>query len=456
MRCSSLRTDNLYIDDWLIESGQCWAILGRNGSGKKALGQLLAGIDSTFMGDYIPPEGITRILSFEAQQAVYELEIKHDLSDYMDRLDPGTTVREMLETDELPASLGFLKLAPLMDRGYRLLSSGESRKVLLAKALLSDPDFLILDEPYDSLDVASKKDLNDLFTELVASGKPALLFLLNTFEEVSPFMTHMGILEKGQLIAQGEQKTMMADREIRELLAFDASALPPWPEDLPRSELPTPLVSLRNGHVSYGETVIFKDIDLDVSAGDHTLLTGPNGSGKSTLLNLLSGDHPQCYGNDLQVLGFKRGSGETVWEIKKNIGLVSPGLHRDHRVPGSALHIVLSGFFDTIGLYDRPSEVQIRHARIWLQLVGLQERTDIAFKFLSYGEQRLALIARALVKQPPLLLLDEPTSGLDEVNRHRLLYFLEHLAGQQRSTIIMATHRQDEHLALFSKHIKLD
>jgi molybdate transport system ATP-binding protein len=155
------------------------------------------------------------------------------------------------------------------------------------------------------------------------------------------------------------------------------------------------------------------------------------------------------------VLGFKRGSGETVWEIKKRIGLVSPGLHRDHRVPGNAIHIVLSGFFDTIGLYDAASEQQVRHARTWLALVGLEEKSDEAFKSLSYGEQRLTLIARALVKQPPLLLLDEPTQGLDEVNRHRLLYFLEHLASQKRSTVVMATHRTDEHLPLFTHHISL-
>src|SRR5690606_4540927 len=117
------------------------------------------------------------------------------------------------------------------------------------------------------------------------------------------------------------------------------------------------------GHVRYGDTLIFENIDLRIEAGDHTLLTGANGSGKSTLLSLITGDHPQCYGNDLQVMGFQRGSGESIWEVKKRIGLVSPALHRDHRVPGSALHIVLGGFFDSIGLYDDPSDLQVRHAR---------------------------------------------------------------------------------------------
>jgi len=154
-------------------------------------------------------------------------------------------------------------------------------------------------------------------------------------------------------------------------------------------------------------------------------------------------------------LGFTRGTGESIWDIKKQVGIVSPGLHRDHRVPGSALHITLSGFFDTIGLYDEPSELQIEHAREWLALVGMTERSNISFKTLSYGEQRLVLVARALVKQPSLLILDEPTQGLDDVNRHRVMYFLEQLSSQQRTTIIMASHRLDERLPLFRQHIDL-
>jgi molybdate transport system ATP-binding protein len=134
---------------------------------------------------------------------------------------------------------------------------------------------------------------------------------------------------------------------------------------------------------------------------------------------------------------------------------VSPGLHRDHRVPGSALHIVLGGFFDSIGLYEEVSATQIDLAKRWLALVNLSHQCNTAFKQLSYGEQRLVLIARALVKQPLLLILDEPTQGLDEVNRHRVMYFLEHLSSQKQTTIIMASHRIDEHLPLFVNYITL-
>ena len=200
---------------------------------------------------------------------------------------------------------------------------------------------------------------------------------------------------------------------------------------------------------------LLKDINLEVEQGEFISVMGPSGSGKSTLLGLLTGDHPQCYGNDLQLFGRTRGSGETIWELKKKMGIVTPMLHRDHRVPGSALHIVLSGFFDTIGLYDAVEPSQTRHARTWLALVGLAGREDTPFKQLSYGEQRLALIARALVKQPMLLILDEPTQGLDDINRARVRYFLEHLAHQHHTTVLMASHRQDEFLALFTQNIEL-
>ena len=142
-------------------------------------------------------------------------------------------------------------------------------------------------------------------------------------------------------------------------------------------------------------------------------------------------------------------------DIKKQLGMVSPALHRDHRTPGSATHIVLGGFYDSIGLYQDPTDSEIKHAKHWLSMVGLEQRSSCAFKQLSYGEQRLTLIARALVKQPPLLILDEPTQGLDDINRHRIMHFLEHLSSQTQTTIILVSHRQDEQLALFTQHLTM-
>lgn len=457
MLLQDIRTDHLGIDHWQLDDDQCWAVIGRNGSGKQLLGRLIAGELDLAQGRISHDFRHIGVLSFEAQQSLYERELMLDDSDFMDRLDPGTTVRELLDLPgEVPEELRFLQLDRLLDRGYRLLSSGEGRKALLAQAILGKPDLLILDEPYDSLDLQSRNELQAFFHHLLEHHGTRLLFLLNNLDEICDWHTHLAIMEKGEIIAQGPRQAILDDGAVQALLSFDPASLPPWPADLERPEAPSPLVRLTGGRVQYGDSVIFQDIDLTVDRGAHTLLTGRNGSGKSTLLSLLTGDHPQCYGNDLQVLGFKRGSGESIWDIKKQIGIVSPGLHRDHRVAGTALHITLSGFFDSIGLYDDPSPEQINHARQWLALVGMADKTGVAYKHLSYGEQRLVLVARALVKQPALLILDEPTQGLDEVNRHRVMYFLDHLSGQQRTTIIMASHRLDERLPLFRQHLDLD
>jgi len=452
----NLQNSRLNIPHWQMFSSECWAVLGKNGAGKRHLAQLLSGKIDCAPTIFTHTFTNVALLSFESQQAFYEQQLKNDDTDFLDHQDPGTTVRKLLNlTGDIPPELHFLQLEKILDRGYRFLSSGESRKALLAQAILHKPDLLILDEPFDSLDLESKKLLALFFQQLLAHGKPTLLFLLNSSDEIFGWHSHVAVMEKGTLLAQGERDEVLSNKDIQALLAFDPTLLPPWPEPLSQLPINNTLVELRAGHVSYGETLIFQNIDLSVTKGSHTLVTGANGSGKSTLLNLITGDHPQCYGNDLQVFGHQRGSGETIWEIKKHIGLVSPGLHRDHRVPGSALHIVLGGFFDSIGLYADVSLLQIQHAKQWLALVGLTALVNTPFKHLSYGEQRLVLIARALVKQPLLLILDEPTQGLDEVNRHRVMYFLEHLSSQTQTTIIMASHRMDEHLPLFTRHLAL-
>jgi len=446
------KTQNLNIEYWSIEHGQCWAVLGRNGSGMKHLAQAL--LDQQLLPEN--DQSTFCLISFEEQQAFYEEELKKDDTDFMDRLDPGTTVRTLLNaTDDEIKSLKFLNLDNILDRGYRLLSSGESRKALLAQALLTKPDYLILDEPYDSLDKQSKADLIQFFSNLSQKGNTQLIFLLNELSEISDWHSHVAILEKSELIAQGNQEEVLGNQDLHTLLDFEASKLPPWPESLDNYQAAKPIVALTNAKVSYGETIIFKDINLRINPGEHTLLTGPNGSGKSTLLHLITGDHPQSYGNDIKVLGFKRSSGESIWQLKKQIGIVSPELHRNYRVSGSALEITLSGFFDSIGLYEAATPLQISHAKHWLALVGLDHKSSISFKALAYGEQRLVLIARALVKQPALLICDEPTQGLDQINRHRFLYFLEHLSSQKQTTVIMASHRDDEHLSLFKHHLQL-
>ena len=212
------------------------------------------------------------------------------------------------------------------------------------------------------------------------------------------------------------------------------------------------LVALNDCTVSFGGKTVLDHINFTIAPLQHTLITGENGAGKSTLLGLITGDCPQCYSNDVSVLGHKRGSGESVWDIKHLMGIVSSDLHRRYRVRCNVLTVVCSGFFDSIGVYEAISEHQQTIARQWLTAAGLGDRASNGFQTLSYGEQRLVLIARALVKSPLLLVLDEPTQGLDELNRNRVLDLLRTLDARQHSTVVFVSHRADEYLPMFKQH----
>jgi molybdate transport system ATP-binding protein len=170
---------------------------------------------------------------------------------------------------------------------------------------------------------------------------------------------------------------------------------------------------------------------------------------------MITGDNPKCYANDLRIFGIQRGSGESIWELKRDMGIVSPDLHRNYRAPGTTRQVVLSGLFDSIGLYRRPTGIQERRAMQWLEWIGLAGRAGQPFRRLSFAEQRLVLIARALIKLPRLLILDEPTQGLDNHNRAGLLDFLEQIAANRISTVLYVSHRQDEYRPFFRRHIRL-
>ncbi len=218
----------------------------------------------------------------------------------------------------------------------------------------------------------------------------------------------------------------------------------PWHQADPSFAPGTPLIALENGRIAYGEQVVFDGLNLTVRAGEHTLIEGPNGSGKSSLLELFTGDHPQAYANDLTLFGRRRGTGESVWDIKRSVGLVSGRLHRDYRVSASVETVLMSGLFDSIGLYETPGPRARTRARRWLAWLGLGLHPDDAFRELSFGAQRLVLVARAAIKVPPLVVLDEPTAGLDADNRAHVLALVGSLCTQTASTVLFVTHRPDE------------
>ena len=409
-------------------------LTGANGAGKSTAVRALA---ARVAGAWL--------LSAESQQAFYEAQLAADESNFQQGVDTSSSVGQLLgaEARHHPL-LGAFRLDALWDRHYRQLSTGEARKVLLLQAVLRAPALLLLDDPFDGLDRAACGELAHAIVH-VAEHLPVVV--AGTFAGGAlPFPTEslceVAVIADRRLSFRGPPQDFLARP------AEGAHRRLPPPVDLGSWYQPldpaVPLVKLVDGHVSYGDQVVFQHLDFTVFAGQHTLVEGPNGSGKSTLLEMLTGDHPQAYSNDLHLFGRRRGSGETVWDIKKNVGLVSSRLHRDYRVGGSVEEVLLSGLYDSIGLYQRPEPSHRARAHAWLDWLQLGLEPGAAFRELSFGQQRLVLIGRAAIKVPPLLVMDEPTSGLDDDNRQRVLELVESLCTQHRSTVLMVTHRADE------------
>jgi molybdate transport system ATP-binding protein len=422
------------LETWTLTGPGLTLVTGPNGSGKSSAARAL-----------LARAPGARLLSAESQQAFYEAQLAADESNFRGGVDTSSSVRQLLGEAGVrhPLAAAF-RLGALWERGYRLLSTGEARKVLLLQAVLGDPSLLILDEPFDGLDRAACAELAQA---IVAVAEHLPVLVVGTFgarDLPLPLgaLREVLVIEERRLAFRGTAQAFVA----RASGSAGRRTPPPvelgsWYEPLAPD---VPLVELRGGSVRYGDQVVFEQLDFSVAAGQHTLIEGPNGSGKSSLLEMLTGDHPQAYSNDLHLFGRRRGSGETVWDIKKNVGVVSARLHRDYRVGGSVEEVLLSGLFDSIGVYQKPEPSHRARAQAWLAWLELGLAPSTAFRELSFGQQRLVLIARAAIKVPPLVVMDEPTSGLDAENRARALELVESLCAQRKSTVLMVTHRADE------------
>ena len=201
---------------------------------------------------------------------------------------------------------------------------------------------------------------------------------------------------------------------------------------------------MQNVSVSYNGTQVLERVNWTVQEGERWALLGPNGAGKTTLLSLILADNPQAYANDITLFGRRRGSGESIWEIKQKIGWVAPELQLYYRKSATCLDVVCSGFLDSVGLYRQCSAGQREAALSWMRRLSLSERAETPLEQVSEGEQRLVLIARALVKGPALLVLDEPCQGLDAGNRDRVLQAINWVGSRPETSMIYVTHRADE------------
>lgn len=441
-----------------IQPGEQWAITGASGSGKTTLAHTLAGRHH-YSGQIIfNNQTNTRPLTLVVEQqhrfknrsntSDFYYQQRYNASDAADTL----TVAEVLYNDdamhEEPAAgisikslAGLLRIEHVMHEPLIQLSNGENKRLQIAQALLKMPRLLILDNPYIGLDAGGRETLSDIINTLGKSG--VNIILLTTGKEIPGCITHVATLKEGKLISTVEREN------------FKADALPvadPFRINKPLlNAIHAPVesrfrfaVRMVDVNVRYGERDILKNIHWEVQKGERWSISGPNGAGKSTLLSLITGDNNKAYANEIYLFDQRRGSGESIWDIKRKIGYVSPELHLYFDYSATCSETIASGLFDTIGLFRPLHEQQRQQVAQWITLFHLEPVQNKLLSSLSLGEQRLVLLARALVKNPPLLILDEPCQGLDITQIQQFKQIINDICAIFETTLLYVSHYKDD------------
>lgn len=439
--------------------GEHLAVVGPNGGGKSLFIDTLLGKyplkTGTVSYDFSPSETNTvydnvKYIAFRdtygAADANYYYQQRWNAHDQ----DDTPEVREMLgevKDEALKQELFELfRIEPMLDKKIILLSSGELRKFQLTKTLLTAPRVLVMDNPFIGLDAPTRDLLLQLLERLTTMSAVQIVLVLSMVDDVPPFITHVIPVEGlavGDKLTREEYLHVVTGKQPAneyEDLQQRIIDLPYEGENYDSEEV----VRLNKVSIRYSDRTILKELDWTVLRGEKWALSGENGAGKSTLLSLVCADNPQSYACDINLFGRKRGTGESIWEIKKHIGYVSPEMHRAYLKNLPTIEIVASGLHDSIGLYKRPQPEQMAVCEWWMDVFGIEPLKDKPFLQLSSGEQRLALLARAFVKDPELLILDEPLHGLDTYNRRRVKKIIEAFCGRKDKTLIMVTHYEAE------------
>ena len=436
--------------DICLQDGEQIAIVGDNAAGKTALVNILMG-RSRLPGnpvtyDFSPsPSNLVsdniRYIEFQDAYGAAGSNYYHQLRWNSIEIDEETpTAGELLANAGGEESLRnelftLFDLYPVLDKYIITLSSGELRKFQIARALFAKPRVLILDNPFIGLDAQTRDSLSDLLGRLATEWKLMIILVMSRWEMMPAFINR---------VVKVDQSSNLSDYEDR---AEDILSLPE--KEYPvggfyPSDKGSCILKFNNITVKYDSRTILKDFSWTVHEGECWAITGPNGAGKSTLLSLVCADNPQGYACDFEIFGHKRGTGESIWDIKKHIGYVSPEMHRSYQKNITALDVVASGLFDTVGLYIHPNQEQIEQSLWWMRIFGISKLAQRPYLKLSSGEQRLCLLARAFVKDPELLILDEPMHGLDIKKMNQILKIITTFTSRSRKTLLMVSHYPKE------------
>jgi molybdate transport system ATP-binding protein len=467
-----------------INKGENWALIGKSGSGKSALLQTITGrfnvtggeVNYTFFEEFLahhPDHDPTlthhklialveskhhfrnlsnttefyyqqRYNSSDSEDAQTVEEYLHDIKT-VDGSNHYWTFDKVIET---------LKLEALRSKELIKLSNGETKRLLIAAALIKNPVLLLLDTPLTGLDVQTRQEFNLMLNEITASG--ITVVMATSPHEIPDSITHIAVLEAGKIVDtikkadfnpelfKDEAKTNVDAEKLKSLL--NNTEKPAY----------SYMIKMNNVHIKYGEKVILDKVNWQVLPGERWALLGPNGAGKSTLLSLVNGDNPQAYANDIILFDKKRGTGESIWDIKKKIGFVSPELHQYFPTDNSCLQVIESGYYDTLGLFRPSQKAKADTALAWMQALEIDKYARTLLKNIPASAQRLCLLARALIKNPDLLIFDEPCQGMDEHQQLNFKQIVNTICEISDVTLIYVTHYQHEIPDSVTKVLRLD
>ncbi len=458
---------------WRMTARQQWAVVGANGSGKSVLMKAICGelpiVDGEIIyhfagrggagamssGDILPEQAI-RYVSVETHRRLVRSAMAYHQARWSPiEQGPVPTALDVLLEDSPSNSprtyrhvVELLGIERVLDRSVSHLSNGETRKLLIARAILALPRLLILDDPFAGLDHGSRRTLRKGLSALMRGGTHVLV-VTQRVDELPAGTTHLLYVEDHRVVAMGRKRAML-NQGVASRLDRAARSLVPRARLAPRRSRrrppsrSTPLVEIHHARVVYGGVRILDDVSWTVRSGQHWALLGPNGAGKSTLLSLILGDNPQAYANDVSVFGRRRGPGQGLWEIRQRIGWLSPELQFHYPGEVTCEQVVGSGHFHSVGLFQTCTRGQRQAVGRWLRDLGLGELADRPFGLLSDGQQRITLLARAMVKSPPLVILDEPCQGLDTAHRRAVLSVVDRIGRRGDCCLIYVTHHAGE------------
>jgi molybdate transport system ATP-binding protein len=433
-----------------IQPGQLWAIVGESESGHSTLVSSIQGSEVENVSLKHQFRNLSNTRDFYYQQRFNSIDSEDAL-----------TVQQHLQSISQNGGhwninnvITTFHLEKLLHEQVIKLSNGETKRLLIASALIKNPQIITLDHPLTGLDANTRKEFSDMLHQISASG--TMVILATNPLEIPEAITHVAVMQDDNIIFKGEKEQYHPSRfKFGHALQIDKSTLSELISFAERSKFTT-IIKMNNVNVEYDGRKILNNINWHVKQGERWALTGPNGAGKSTLLSLVNGDNPQAYANDIILFDRKRGSGESIWDIKKQTGFVSPELYQYFPTDSSCLHVIESGFYDTVGLFRPTDPGKEEICRRWMKLMNIEKFAHRLFSMVPSGAQRLCLLARAIVKNPTLLILDEPTQGLDLSQQQFFTQLIDDICSESDVTVVYVSHYEHHIPGAVNKRIQLN